>query len=107
MTKEAKQEVLKVLRECTLAISEDVSYTRHQLIAAVEAMPEEEKALCSAPNYEVMYHEAEEKLKRQDRELECQEEMVRDLRNKCARLEGFKEAVLRMFPEQGYGHGLH
>ena len=66
----------------------------------VENIPEEQQnACCAAPNYEAMAKKLEEELIRTRQELECAEEVIRNLRSEKERLTGFREAVLRIFTE--------
>lgn len=98
MTGRTKQEVLAVLRKCPLEINMDVEHTRRELMAAVESAPEEDDR-CARPNYEVMCKELEAKLLQTKQELEACTEVNRYLRSENERLTGFREAVLRIFPE--------
>ena len=101
-----KEKALKALRECPLAVDAGEAYNRRELIAAVEKIPEEDER-CAGPNYEGMCKELEAKLLQTKQELEACTEVNRYLRTENERLAGFREAVLWIFPEEKYCHGLH
>lgn len=71
----------------------------------VANIPEEDEK-CASPDYRVMCAELEKKLtgtaeelKKAAMELACAEEEIRNLRGDNQWLTGFREAVLRIFPE--------
>ena len=111
MTQSAKREVLEVLRKKPLEIDMDVEDVRRKLMAAVENITEEDEK-CAGPDYRAMCAELEKKLagtaeelKKAAMELACAEEVIRNLRGDNQRLAGFREAVLRIFPEGDYWYG--
>ena len=103
-----KEKVLKVMNACTLETKVDPEHTRWELIAAVENIPEEKpvNVPCEAPNYEAMYHAAMKDKEYLQMQVESSQQVIDNLRNALARLEGFREAVHRIFPDQDCCHGL-
>ena len=103
-----KEKVLKAMSACPLEIDMPPEHTRRELLAAVEKIPDEahENVRCAAPNYEAMYHDAMKEKECLQEQVDFSQGVIDDLRRTCARLEGFREAVHRIFPDQDCCHGL-
>lgn len=73
----------------------------------VEQIPDEERenAPCVTPNYEVMYHEAMEKLQKTEFVQESMRNEIQQLHFVNSRLVGFREAVELIFKKDCDCHG--
>lgn len=98
-----KEKVLKVMRECALEPTMESQHVRHQLMAEVENIPEEDECCCG-PNYEAMYHEEMEKLQKTELVQESMRNEIQQLHFVNARLVGYKEAIELVY---GKGRGCH
>lgn len=96
-----KQRTIKRLEQLCKASPEEERSVIRNCIANINEMQEEahENIPCAMPDYEAMYHEAMKKLQDMERIADIQSNEIRNMQMAMSRLEGYRNAVERIFGE--------
>ena len=100
-----KEKAVQTLRKAAEEEKGVAAATIRQCADLVAAMDEDEPKGCSRPNYEDMYAKETVKTEKLMQELQCCNEVIRNLRSQNDRLTGFREAV-QMLTERSAGKYL-